>query len=336
MEKTLTIAIPTFNRAKYLKRALQSISEQYDDRLEIIVSDNASQDETEEVVNEMRKCIPIKYIKNEENIGYDMNFLQCFRAASGKYTVLLGDDDVIIDGKMNVILNFLDSNDDLSLVFLNHTLFIGDYDKTNPGRLSFDEIPNKSGLSKTEFFDYVKGEIIFISSVVLSTKRVAKVKNAEKYSWTFFMHSCLAFESTKNDNYNLGIVGTPCIAKDHTGDEHNNVNKPEIFFASYCRGEKYLFFDLAPSCGYDEKQMRKIYYPDALKFGKYILKLNAEDYPKWKVYFWKDAYPAIKEFPRTWIRIIPIVLMPRLLAKFILHTIRPVYSKFKLYLRKEN
>ena len=66
MRKTLTIAIPTFNRAKYTRRALQSIAEQYDDRLEIIVSDNASPDNTEEVVREMEKFMPIKYIKNKE------------------------------------------------------------------------------------------------------------------------------------------------------------------------------------------------------------------------------------------------------------------------------
>lgn len=53
MEKILTIAIPTYNRANYLKRALKSIAKQYDDRLEIIVSDNASLDDTEEVVREI-------------------------------------------------------------------------------------------------------------------------------------------------------------------------------------------------------------------------------------------------------------------------------------------
>ena len=41
-DKLLTIAIPTYNRADMLLRALQSISSQYDDRIEVIVSDNAS------------------------------------------------------------------------------------------------------------------------------------------------------------------------------------------------------------------------------------------------------------------------------------------------------
>ena len=334
MRKTLTIAIPTFNRAKYTRRALQSIAEQYDDRLEIIVSDNASPDNTEEVVREMEKFMPIKYIKNKENVGSDMNFLQCLREASGKYAVLLGDDDLIIEGKINIILDYLESNDDLSLVFLNHTYFEGEYDKTNPGRLYNEDIINRSGLTKTDFFDYVSGEIIYMSSVVLSTGRVRKVTNPEKYSQTLFMHSCIAFESTKDDDGNLGIIGTPCVAKDSTSDEHTNVDKPEIFFAAYCSGKKYLFYELAPSCGYDKEQMFKIYYPRSIKFERYVIRYNAENYPNWKECFWRYAYPAVKEFPLAWVRIMPMAVMPRFLAKFLWYIVRPVYSKIKGVLKK--
>lgn len=335
MEKILTIAIPTYNRADYLKRALLSIVEQYDNRLEILVSDNASKDATEEIVLEMQKYMPITYMKNKENVGMDMNFLQCFQKASGKYTVLLGDDDLIIDGKIDVILNFLESNDDLSLVFLNHTYFYGEYDENNPGVLYNAEIKSRSRISKKEFFEYVKYEIIYISSVLMSTKRVRNVKNPEKYSWTFFMHSCIAFEATKNDKCNLGVIGEACIAKDSTADEHNNVLKPEIYFPAYCRGEKYLFYELAPSCGYDEDQMHHIYYSRALRFGTYVIGLNARNYPKWKEYFWDYAYPAIKEFPIAWIRIIPAAIMPRFLAKFLWYDVRPVYKRIKAVLRKE-
>lgn len=334
MNKILTIAIPTYNRAKYLKRALQSIADQYDDRLEILVSDNASPDNTEEVIREMEKYIPIKYIKNKENIGSDMNFLQCLREASGRYTVLLGDDDLIIDGKIGIILNYLESNDDLSLVFINHTYFYGEYDENNPGILYNIEIDNKSGLTKKDFFDYVKYEIIYISSVVLSTKRVRNVADPKKYSWTLFMHSCIAFESTKNDNGNLGIISTPCIAKDSTADEHNNVLKPEIFFPAYCRGEKYLFYELAPSCGYDREQMQRIFTSSALRLRGYVLKLNVDNYPNWKKYFWEYAYPAIKEFPIAWIKIIPMAVIPRFLAKFLWYIIRPGYKKVKAVFKK--
>ena len=171
-------------------------------------------------------------------------------------------------------------------------------------------------------------------SVVLSTKRFSKITNPEKYAWTFFMHSCIAFETTKYDENNLGIIGLPCIAKDSTIDDHTCVDKPEIFFAAYCSGKKYMFCELAPSCGYDKDQMLKIYYPRSLKFEMYVLKFNAENYPKWKECFWNYAYPAIKEFPIAWIRIIPVAIMPRFLAQFLWNTARPFFKKITIALKK--
>ena len=134
-------------------------------------------------------------------------------------------------------------------------------------------------------------------------------------------------------NYNLGIVGAPCIAKDNTADEHANVNKPEIFFPAYCKGEKYLFYELAPSCGYDKEQMHKI-YQSALNFGGYVFHLNIKDYPRWREYFWNYAYPAIKEFPIAWIKIMPAAIMPRFLANFLYYTARPIYRKIKVVFKK--
>lgn len=66
--KLLTIAIPTYNRMDILLRAFRSISSQYDDRyddrIEVIVSDNASIDHTEQVVHRMQKELPIYNVKN--------------------------------------------------------------------------------------------------------------------------------------------------------------------------------------------------------------------------------------------------------------------------------
>ena len=259
-----------------------------------------------------------------------MNFLQCFRMATGKYTVLLGDDDIVISGALKIVLDYLAANGKQTLIFLNHTYFEGEYNGDLYTQKLYGEIiENKSKISKTEFFDYVKGEIIYMSSVVLSTKKANEVENPERFSWTYFMHSCLAFEATKDDSNNLGIVGTPCIAKDATDNEHSIDRNPEVFFAAYFRGKKYLFFELAPSCGYDRDQMKKIYTSVAFKFGRYLIKLKAEDCYKWKESFWKYAYPAIKEFPMTWVKIIPIAVMPRFIAIFLYRYIRPLYKKLK-------
>ena len=68
----VSIIIPTCNRAAYLKLAIESILEQGYQDFEIIVTDNASTDNTEVVVSDF-KNEKIRYFKNEENIGVVKN-----------------------------------------------------------------------------------------------------------------------------------------------------------------------------------------------------------------------------------------------------------------------
>src|SRR3989338_7717414 len=75
----LSICIPTYNRAHYLKECLDSIVAQFNDsevrdNVEVVVSDNASLDKTRELAEEYcRKFNNIKYFRNNENIGFDLN-----------------------------------------------------------------------------------------------------------------------------------------------------------------------------------------------------------------------------------------------------------------------
>ena len=66
---TLSICIPTYNRAKHINNCLNSILlNELNNDFEIIISDNGSTDNTESIVHEYIDKLPIKYFKNEENI----------------------------------------------------------------------------------------------------------------------------------------------------------------------------------------------------------------------------------------------------------------------------
>ena len=81
-EKLLTIAIPTYNRSQYLRQNLSVLLPQFRKELEIIVSDNASTDDTSEVVKEFIKAgLPVKYIQNTTNLGWAKNFQNCYHNA---------------------------------------------------------------------------------------------------------------------------------------------------------------------------------------------------------------------------------------------------------------
>jgi abequosyltransferase len=124
----LTIAIPTCNRAKFLRQLLNSLAEQVrnEGRAQLLISDNASTDETASLVEEtQRNGIEVKYIRNAQNIGPDANFLQCYESASGKYLWIVGDDDILLPGAVEEVLRYL-SQDEYDLVYVSHTGFAGD------------------------------------------------------------------------------------------------------------------------------------------------------------------------------------------------------------------
>lgn len=76
-------------------------------RVELIISDNASPDETPSLVQDfVAQGLRLRYLRNAENIGGDANFLQCFEQARGKYVWLFSDDDLIIPGAIAKILAY--------------------------------------------------------------------------------------------------------------------------------------------------------------------------------------------------------------------------------------
>lgn len=106
----LSIAIPTYNRAACLRELLSVLAEQLknnEERVELIISDNASPDETPTVVKDfISRGLQVRYMRNTENIGPDANFLQCFEQARGKYVWLFSDDDLIVPGGVAKVVTY--------------------------------------------------------------------------------------------------------------------------------------------------------------------------------------------------------------------------------------
>jgi glycosyltransferase involved in cell wall biosynthesis len=92
----VSVCIPTFNRAKKLARALDSLVECDYKNLEIIVSDNCSTDDTRSIVERFRSSDGrISYFRHPSNMGPSHNFAFARSLARGKYFMWLADDDYI-------------------------------------------------------------------------------------------------------------------------------------------------------------------------------------------------------------------------------------------------
>jgi len=106
----LSICIPTYNRASFLKQCLQSIVSQFQNetvrsQVEIVISDNGSTDNTQEIIQEFASRFSnIVSIKNSDNIGFDRNVLAVVGSAHGTYCWLLGDDDALFEDALKKYL----------------------------------------------------------------------------------------------------------------------------------------------------------------------------------------------------------------------------------------
>ena len=107
----LSICIPTYNGGYKLDTALMAISKSiktYDD-VEVIISDNASTDDTPEIISKYLKDSRFRSYKNENNLGFNRNMFMLIRYyARGKYCWVVGDDDFIdLDAFDNIRLFLL-------------------------------------------------------------------------------------------------------------------------------------------------------------------------------------------------------------------------------------
>lgn len=93
----LSVAIPTFRRAAYLREALGGILEQTRLPDEIVVSDNASPDETPRVLEAFKTRFPnLRIIRQPENIGGVANWNAAINATRGDIIALVFDDDLCL------------------------------------------------------------------------------------------------------------------------------------------------------------------------------------------------------------------------------------------------
>ena len=112
-EIVLSICIPTYNRAECLDQCLQHIicqfnNEKIKNSIEIVISDNASTDNTAQVVKKFQKSFAnIRYFRNKKNLGIDKNIINAVIKATGTYCWHIGDDDFIQNGGLEFIVNFL-------------------------------------------------------------------------------------------------------------------------------------------------------------------------------------------------------------------------------------
>ena len=203
-KKILSIAIPTYNRARWLKLCLENLlpqTQSHLDEVEVSIYDNFSPDNTSEVVHEFaRRGFKFNSVLNSKNIGSDANIAQCFNKASGQYVLTFGDDDVLLDGSIIKIIN---------AVKADHygAVFIRAYGYDENFRLEKPFQPFKKHLIISGADDFLlkcSSAMTFISSLVINKSIISRT-NANKFIGTSIVQTYLLFEAITKNKRNLFI-----------------------------------------------------------------------------------------------------------------------------------
>ena len=93
----ISIGLPVYNGERFLRSKLDSIIQQTHINFELIISDNASNDETENICKEyVNKDNRIIYYRQEKNFGVTWNFEFVLEKSNGEYFMWTGVDDILL------------------------------------------------------------------------------------------------------------------------------------------------------------------------------------------------------------------------------------------------
>jgi glycosyltransferase involved in cell wall biosynthesis len=118
-EPRVTVFVPTYNRAAFAREAIESVLGQTDPDFILVVADNASTDETPEMVSSFADE-RIRYVRRPENLGLLGNFNSCLEDVRTPYCLIVCDDDRLHPDFLSATVPLLDERDDVGMV---HTAF---------------------------------------------------------------------------------------------------------------------------------------------------------------------------------------------------------------------
>jgi glycosyltransferase involved in cell wall biosynthesis len=109
----VSIGMPVYNGARYIRRALDSLLAQDYEKFEIIISDNASTDQTPKILEQYASKYPhLRIYTQLENVGAEENFIVVLKLARGEYFMWAAHDDYWLPTFVSTLVNELNNHHD--------------------------------------------------------------------------------------------------------------------------------------------------------------------------------------------------------------------------------
>lgn len=114
----ISIGLMAYNEAEHITETLESILRQDLDGCEILIGDNASEDDTGRIAADYAARYPfVRHIRHERNVGSIQNFNRLVAQAQGQYFVLAGSHDLWSEGYVQPLRRALDADENAVLAF---------------------------------------------------------------------------------------------------------------------------------------------------------------------------------------------------------------------------
>ena len=111
MGELVSIITPSYNTGRFISKTIESVLAQSYSNWELIIVDDCSTDNTDDIVNQYLSDERIRYIKNEVNSGAAVSRNRALREAKGKWIAFLDSDDLWEQDKLEKQIAFMEDND---------------------------------------------------------------------------------------------------------------------------------------------------------------------------------------------------------------------------------
>lgn len=110
MNELVSIIMPSYNTAQYITETIESVLNQTYTNWELIIVDDCSQDNTDDVVRLYLSDERIRYLKNDKNSGAAVSRNRALKEAKGKWIAFLDSDDLWMPKKLEIQIGFMKKN----------------------------------------------------------------------------------------------------------------------------------------------------------------------------------------------------------------------------------
>lgn len=336
----LSITIPTFNRSNSLINTLDSIAHQIGSidpsLIEIVVSDNCSPDRTEECVNAWigeHPDIPIRYFRNDENIGFDANCDVAIQRANAIFAWLMSDDDFLEVGAIPRVYSLLEENRDVVFAFVNYTIFGKDGPEDSACVLTnIARVPGGELIVRTRSAFALVSSCVFRRNLWLSA-------DASRHFGTNWIHLLMARDLLlSGESLIIGekLIRMNGISLVESRKLGRSLHFPvEFFISAHLKFIEYSFS--LKNVGYPDNivkaairvawdwNLRQIVYYKATD-DKYLINEI--------VYIYKEMAGRFGKNILFWVIHVPVLFSPNWLIARTYFSFRPLYKKLKRFIRR--